>query len=235
MSDDAGEDTASESESADGVGEGPAVPDERLQQFATDVSHDLKNPLNAALAQLELARTEHPGEEHPHLDSVYDALVRMDERIDDALTVARDGVDALDRRPMDFGDVATAAWAAAGPERGELRLVDPPTDVPADESLVRRLFENLFTNAAGHVGADATVEVGTCREGFYVEDDGPGIPPQSRESVFERGVSGHDDGTGYGLAIVAAIATAHEWDVEVRSGECPDGGGAQFVFTIDGE
>jgi signal transduction histidine kinase len=227
------EPTSESTSQEDGADDDGSTADDRLYRFASDVSHDLKNPLNAALAQLEIARSEHPGEDHPHLDSVHEALVQMNDRIEDALTFAREGVDAVDRRPTDLADVATAAWEVSGPEDGELCLVDLPTDVDADESLLRRLFENLFTNAAGHVGADATVEVGGCREGFYVADDGPGIPPESREAVFERGVSGDEDGTGYGLAIVAAVAAAHEWEVEVRPSE--RNGGAQFVFTTDGE
>ena len=64
--------------------------------------------------------------------------------------------------------------------------------------------------------------------GFYVADDGPGVPAGSREEVFEPGYSTADDGTGFGLAIVREMAVAHGWDVSVTDGE---DGGARFEFT----
>jgi signal transduction histidine kinase len=62
--------------------------------------------------------------------------------------------------------------------------------------------------------------------GFYVEDSGPGIPPEKRDEVFEQGYSG-DTGTGLGLAIVGRITEAHDWSVDIR--ESPEGG-ARFEF-----
>jgi signal transduction histidine kinase len=81
-----------------------------------------------------------------------------------------------------------------------------------------------------HGGSDVTVRVGTLddRPGFYVEDDGPGIPEEVREEVFDRGVTTDDDGTGFGLAIVREIAEAHGWTVRATES---DAGGARFEFT----
>jgi signal transduction histidine kinase len=70
--------------------------------------------------------------------------------------------------------------------------------------------------------------VGTLEDGFYVADDGPGIPPAAREDVFEAGYSGSADGTGFGLSIVEQVVDAHGWDVHVTAGE---DGGAQFEIT----
>jgi signal transduction histidine kinase len=98
----------------------------------------------------------------------------------------------------------------------------------ADRRKLRRLFENLFANAAEHGTTDRddglTVEVGDTERGFYVADDGPGIPERDREVVFERGYS-TADGTGYGLAIVAELAAAHGWSVSVTESES---GGARI-------
>lgn len=66
------------------------------------------------------------------------------------------------------------------------------------------------------------------RTGFYVTDDGPGIPPGIRESVLEWGVTSDDDGTGFGLAIVRQIVDGHEWQIDVTESES---GGARFEVS----
>ena len=70
-----------------------------------------------------------------------------------------------------------------------------------------------------------SVTVGAFDGGFYVADDGPGIPPARRETVFDPGVTTAADGTGFGLAIVREIAEAHGWTVSVTESES---GGARF-------
>ena len=84
-------------------------------------------------------------------------------------------------------------------------------------------------NAAEDGGTDVTITVGQLpdRDGFYVEDDGVGIPPGQREAVFEHGVSYGENGTGYGLSIVSDIASAHQWTVSITDGST---GGARFEF-----
>jgi signal transduction histidine kinase len=82
-----------------------------------------------------------------------------------------------------------------------------------------------------HGGDDVTVRVGRLADGtgFYVEDDGPGIPDADRDGVFHRGYSTSDEGTGFGLAIVATIADAHGWTVTATAGA---DGGARFEVTV---
>ena len=82
------------------------------------------------------------------------------------------------------------------------------------------------------VGPIETTQVSTDRvNGFYVADDGPGIPEDERESVFEGGYSTSDDGTGLGLAIVRSIAEAHGWTATVAE---RDAGGARFEIHTRG-
>jgi signal transduction histidine kinase len=69
--------------------------------------------------------------------------------------------------------------------------------------------------------------VGALPDGFYVEDDGPGIPPDERDDVLKSGFTTSDEGTGFGLAIVCQIADAHDWSVEIVEGS---EGGARFEF-----
>jgi signal transduction histidine kinase len=103
----------------------------------------------------------------------------------------------------------------------------------ADRSRLQQLFENLFSNSVAHAGVDVTVRVGLLdgRDGFYVEDDGPGIPETERSTVFEMGYTTDTDGTGFGLAICNQIADAHGWNFGVTEGRW---GGARFeVSSVD--
>ncbi|RDI72308.1 ATP-binding protein [Halopelagius longus] len=213
---------------------------ERLEEFAGVVSHDLRNPLNVAEGFLELAREE--GDEQ-HFARVEDALGRMDELIEDLLTLARQGaaVDAFDDVPL--ADVVEAAWETAGSSAATLRIADELGTVACDQSRLRELLENLFGNSVEHgstssrpgaddsvehAGPEVTVTVRRTDAGFAVEDDGPGIPADERETVFEAGHSTNAEGTGFGLNIVRSVAEAHGWSVSL--GESPDGG-VRFEFS----
>ena len=96
---------------------------------------------------------------------------------------------------------------------------------------LRQLVENLLSNALNHGGDDVTIRVGQLPDGagFYVADDGPGIPPAGRDAIFDQGFSTTSDGTGFGLAIVKGIAEAHGWSVGVT--ESVDGGARFEVKT----
>ena len=201
---------------------------ERLDEFASVVSHDLRNPLNVAAARVEMAAETG---DTSHLADARDALDRMDELIDDVLSLARHGDAVVDAEPVPLGDAAERAWqnVTGGDRDATLVVADPPT-VRGDDSRILQLFEKLFGNAVDHAGPDVTVTVGalTDEEGFFVADDGPGIPPSEREQVFERGYSTADNGTGFGLGVVAKIADIHDWTV--RAVESKDGG-ARFELV----
>ena len=195
---------------------------ERLSAFASVVGHDLRNPLSVASGNLALAKDG----QTDRLDAVESALDRMAEMIDDVLALAQDGERSITVEPVDLDDAVTAAWntvATAG------ATLDGPVDcvVQADPGQLGRLFENLFRNAVEHGGETVTVAVDRTDDGFVVADDGPGIPADERETVFELGVTGAS-GTGLGLAIVQNIAEAHGWTVAV--GES-DAGGARFEIS----
>jgi PAS domain S-box-containing protein len=196
----------------------------RLEEFASVVSHDLRNPLNVAAGRLELAREECDSD---HLESIDRAHRRMSALIDDLLTLAREGTHLGDPEPIELAAFVRACWD--GVETGAATLVtDLDRTIRADRSRLRQLLENLVRNAVEHGGSDVTVTVGELDDGFYVADDGPGIPEADRETVFEVGFSTNDSGTGFGLSIVRRIAEAHGWTVAVT--ESADGG-ARFEFT----
>ena len=161
------------------------------------------------------------------LDAIDDSLDRMEEIVDDALALARIGPAALDPTEVSLAAVARTAWD--GVATGEATLtVTAETVVVADETYLRRLFENLFRNAAEHAGPAPTVTVAATESGFRVDDDGPGIPPERREEVTEAGHTTATGGTGFGLSIVAEIAAAHGWQLSVDASET---GGARFAFA----
>lgn len=195
---------------------------QRLEEFASVVSHDIRNPLNVATGRLDLARETGDPE---HLDDVADALARMEELIEDLLTMARQGEAVLDPEPLSLEAAAREAWANVETSEATLQVVDDVI-IEGARSRVEELFENLYRNAVEHAGPAVTVEVGTAADGFYVADDGPGIPADRREMIFDQGFTTADDGTGFGLAIVERIAEAHGWSVTVQESEA---GGAKFV------
>jgi PAS domain S-box-containing protein len=201
---------------------------ERLDEFADMVAHDLRNPLMVADGFLEMAEESGDPEQ---FERVASALDRINQLIDDLLTLARGEVSVDDVEPVDLSAVARESWKLVDTEDATLDVRDPPT-VMADSGRLRQLFENLFRNAVEHGCDTATVTIGALPddEGFYVEDDGVGIPEDQREIVFDHGVSFGDEGTGFGLSIVADIARAHGWCQAVTQS---DEGGARFEFTVD--
>ncbi|QAU12854.1 PAS domain-containing sensor histidine kinase [Halorubrum sp. BOL3-1] len=200
---------------------------ERLAEFASIVSHDLRNPLNVAEGRLGLAREECDSE---HLDHVERAHERMNSLIEDLLTVAHDGeaVDETERVPL--RKFVEECWEGVETADATLRI-ETDREIRADRSRLRQVFENLARNAVEHAGANVTVTVGGLDGGFYVADDGPGIPAADRERVFEPGYTTSDDGTAFGLDIVASVAEAHGWDVRVTDADDGVDGGSRFEFT----
>ncbi|EMA07767.1 PAS domain S-box-containing protein [Haloarcula vallismortis] len=197
---------------------------EQLEQFASVVSHDLRNPLTVARGRLELLREESDSE---HIDAIGSAHRRMDTLIDDLLTLARDGASPASPVVVDLEPFVQTCWQNVDTKAATLRT-DIDRSIRADESRLRQLFENLVRNAVEHGGEDVTVTVGELADGFYVEDDGPGIPEADRGDVFDAGYSTAVEGTGFGLSIVKQVTDAHGWTVQVVSGA---DGGARFEFT----
>jgi signal transduction histidine kinase len=153
----------------------------------------------------------------------------MNTLIDDLLSLARAGTMIDERESVSLVRLVEECWQGVGVENGTLQLeLDPSTEIHADRSRLQQLFENLIRNVFDHGNDDSTVTVGALDDGFYVEDDGPGIPEDEREEVFEGGYSTVADGTGFGLAIVKEIVDAHGWHIRVTDSET---GGARFEIT----
>jgi signal transduction histidine kinase len=180
---------------------------ERLSDFASIVSHDLRNPLSVAKARLELV------DDDEHVPVAQQSLDRIGTIIDEMLTLTREAEGVTEMEPVQLDSVARQAWQTV--DTGEATLSVPEsTELYANPDLLAELLENLFRNAVEHAGQDVTITVSTCEAGFYVADDGPGIPLEDRENIFEPGYS-TDEGTGLGLMIVARIAESHDWSVSL--------------------
>jgi len=196
---------------------------ERLEEFATVVSHDLRNPLNVAIGQLRLAQKQ---QESDHLDTVSNALERMTDIVNDVLAMARAGQTVNSTEPVSLAAVATDSWETVATDSARLQVGSDRT-VVADSSRLRHVFENLFRNSVEHAGPEVRITVGATDEGFFIADDGPGIHPDERADVFDSGYSTTDEGTGLGLNIARQVVEAHGWGIRVTDSEA----GARFDVT----
>ncbi|WP_458209123.1 PAS domain-containing protein [Haladaptatus sp. NG-SE-30] len=209
--------------------------EQKLEQFASVVSHDLRNPLGIAQGYLTMARkTDNPDD----FDEVEQALDRMETIIQSLLTMAREGQTISEPNPTSLPNLVESAWRHVDTGEATLHVDDATPMILADETRLQTAFENLFRNAIEHGKKTTDVRVGpldapeneatdhsdSISGGFYVEDDGVGIGIDEPSRVFEYGYSG-SGGTGFGLAIVREIIQAHGWEVSVTESES---GGARF-------
>ena len=201
----------------------------RLDEFASVVAHDLRGPLSVADGYRELLAMDVDDE---RLDEIGNAHARMDELIDDVLSLARQGECDVDARPVSIADVARSAQSAVELPDAVTVELDGDATIDADPSRLRRVFENCFRNSVEHGESTTTIRVAVLEDGFAIADDGEGVPADARDDLFEYGVS-DGDGTGIGLAVVREIVAAHDWSVRCTES---DAGGARFeVTTVDAQ
>ena len=199
---------------------------QRLESFAGMLAHELRNPL-------QIAQIYHQ-QEQPQNDAAAEEVAtahdRIEEMIDILLITVRGTSETTGVEPVSIADVAADAWAAVTTDTvsGDL-VVETEQTVQADAAHLRYLFRQLFRNSLEHGGSGVTVHVGDLdnREGFYIEDDGPGIPEDAYEDVREAGFTTKADGQGLGLTFVAQLAEAYDWEWTITESEA---GGARFEF-----
>ena len=221
---------------------------QKQREFVADASHELRTPLTSVLANLELlqASLATPGqaEDREVVDSALRSSKRMSRLVGDLLLLARADAGRLGKhRRCDLAELAGDAAAEAAPLMGERRLIvdnDRPLRIEGNPDELHRMVLNLLDNAARYTPPKGTVELRLRPEGgdavIEVADDGPGIPAEMRDQIFDRFVRGDGpadtaagNGTGLGLAIVSAVATAHGGSVEALESES---GGALFRARI---
>ena len=211
----------------------------RQRQFVADASHELRTPLTSVLANLELLAEVLDGDRGEAAHSALRSTQRMRRLVADLLLLARADVDReIKHAPTDLARVVVEAAAELEPVTGEhvLAVDTRPAVVNGARDELHRLALNLMENALRHTPAGTRVTASvTAVDGLarlVVEDDGPGIPPELRDRLFERFVRGQGDrggSFGLGLSIVKAVADAHDGNVILE--EAPHGG-ARFVVEI---
>jgi signal transduction histidine kinase len=213
----------------------------RQREFVADASHELRTPLTSVLANLELLEEELAGEQRDTAASALRSSRRMRRLVADLLLLARaDAGRQAPHQPVDLSEVVTDAAAELEPVAGghEISISAPGgMHVPGARDELHRLVLNLMENALRHTdpgtAVEATVERSNGAVVLSVEDDGPGIPLELREKVFERFYRGSGDrsgSSGLGLSIVRAVAESHKGSVRLE--EPLDGRGARFVVRI---
>jgi len=161
----------------------------------------------------------------------------MESLIDDLLTLAHADGDIQRNDRLQLSAVVRSCWADV-PSDGATLTVESDLAFEGARGRVRQLLENLLRNSVEHDSADTAdvsrasvhVRVGALPDGdgFYVADDGPGIPDSRRDDIFESGYTTRQSGTGFGLSIVEDVAQAHGWTVDAVTAES---GGARFEIT----
>jgi two-component system, OmpR family, sensor kinase len=213
----------------------------RQREFVADASHELRTPLTSVLANLELLEDELEGEQRETAASALRSSRRMRRLVADLLLLARaDAGRAAPHTLVDVSDVVLDAASELEPVAGghEISVDAPPgMNVLGVRDELHRLVLNLMENALRHTDPGTAVEATVERRDgtivLSVEDDGPGIPDDLHEKVFERFFRGSSDrggSSGLGLSIVRAVTESHSGSVTL---EPPlDGRGARFVVRL---
>lgn len=207
---------------ADDLGEGEPAMAARLERIATVLSHDFADPLTVARGALELA--EETGEPE-HFVRAHRAIDRLEHLVAGIERMARADGHIGRLELVELRTVVEEVWPAVDHADVTIDVVDS-RPVVADRYALEQLVFNLLSNAVEHGGDH--VRVGCTDNGFYIEDDGPGIPEALHDDIFAWGSSSRSDHKGIGLSIVSQICDAHGWTVDVTEGDL---GGASFVVT----
>ena len=215
---------------------------ERLQEFAYILSHDLQEPLRMVSSYVDLLETELDehldAETREYMAFAVDGAERMRGMIDGLLEYSRVETEGESFTETDVEAVVEGVRQglqfALDDADAELVVEGLPT-VPADSDQLGQLFQNLISNAIDHGGRGTTIEI-TATETptgyrFAVSDDGPGIQADQQDDIFGLFDTGVDsDGTGIGLAVCERIVARHDGEIWVKSTE---GEGSTFYFTLD--
>jgi len=217
----------------------------RQREFVADASHELRTPLTSVLANLELLAESLEGEQEEAANSALRSSRRMRRLVADLLLLARhDAARQAPHTPTDLGQVLVEAAAEVGVIAGDHEVSIDTTRAMVDGARdeLHRLTLNLMENAIRHTPPGTRVRAAVARvDGrvrLSVEDDGPGIPLELKERVFERFVRGVGDrggSSGLGLSIVHAVARSHGGTVRIESPTSNGSGrarGTRFVVVL---
>ncbi len=211
---------------------------EFLGRLGAGLAHETKNPLGSVrgFAQILLKRDLPPEERREAASRIMEETDRIVARLEEFLSLSRPA--KLRRRAVPLKktleDLAGLVRLELAGKGGTLEVEGPEVEVEADLDQARRLFLNLLVNASEALGRGGRIRVVISKERdgarVVVEDDGPGVPEEIRETLFEPYVSGKPTGTGLGLALAQGIAREHGW---VLRYEPRPGGGTRMVVEME--
>ena len=212
---------------------------EFLRRLGAGLAHETKNPLGSVrgFAQILLKRDLPPEERVDAASRIMEETDRIVARLEEFLLLSRPADLRRKRVPLrkTLEDLAGLVRLELSSKEGTLEVTGPEVEIQADPDQLRRLFMNLLVNAAEALerGGRIRVEIRRDREGLrvVVEDDGPGVPEELRETMFEPYVSGKPSGTGLGLALARGIAREHGWALRY---EPAPGGGTRMILEMEG-
>lgn len=162
-----------------------------------------------AAGQLELEISD---EDFARLEKVERAISDIESIATVASSIATTGDPINEFEAIELAEVARRTFSSLERPDATLRIEDWPT-IMADRACLTRILENLFQNAIDHAEPGVTIEIGRSADGFYIMDDGPGIPEEIGSQVFEAGYSTAPDHDGIGLTIVNQVVAAHGWEI----------------------
>ena len=215
--------------------------DAATRRFLADASHELRTPVAALQASVETLLREQP--ERPERDRLEAAVARDSERlgrlVNDLLGLARLEAHPI-RAPTDLASIARPLLEAAqarAPRATITLSAEHDTTVPGDPDALERVLRNLIDNALAAVGPNGRIDVQLRRLNGYVQalvtDDGPGVPEQQREEIFERFVRLDPSKPGHGLGLAIARRIAHQHHGELTCDPSRDG--ASFTLHLPTE
>ncbi|WP_146149572.1 sensor histidine kinase [Kineococcus rhizosphaerae] len=213
---------------------------ERQSRFSADVSHELRSPLTTLVTGVEVLnrrRAELPERSRRALDLVSRELDRFTRTVDDLLELGRLEAGVADHERVLVDAVDLVRQVLSRTHRESTLFVAPaePVLVIVDKEQVARALVNLLENADRHGGGSTGVglQVRGASAVITVDDDGPGVPPQERERIFERfaraGSRRALPGSGLGLSLVAETVRGHGGSVRCT---CSPSGGARFLLRL---
>jgi signal transduction histidine kinase len=201
---------------------------DRIEEYTTLLSHELKNPTASIRAVAEVLRDgalEDPAAGGHFVERILTSTAQMEAILDDLLALAR-----LDSRGVELCDLARLDELLDQAIRGVQSRADcqnvrlqrqsvQPVRLRCDSKWLTRAFSNLLDNAVAHTPPGGAVTVASSRhDGFIqvsVANPSPGLPPYLRDHLFEKFVSGRQEGTGLGLALVRRVAEAHKGEARL--------------------
>jgi two-component system sensor histidine kinase ChvG len=224
---------------------------DNIEAFAADVTHELKNPLASLRSAIEgIDHVDDPELKHKLMAVARDDVVRLDRLINDISEAARTDAELLRARfeRVDFGPLIeqiAGSWENRR-EKGDARIAfaRPRMDtavVMGKPDRLARAINAIIDNAVSFSPPGGLVEIAATRVGdevrIRIDDEGPGVPPEAREAIFNRFHSVRPEGeyfgrhSGLGLAIAQAIVKGHDGEIDVQDrDDAPSG--ARFTIRL---